>query len=69
MTLLGLSVDDACEVLNELGFEYECISYYGIKPYENADIDRVVRATIINERKYQLIYCSFITYPQNDSQG
>lgn len=69
MTLLGMRIEEACEAIKELGYEYECIPYKGSKPYETADDNRVVRIKLVYERKYQLIYCSFITFPQNDSQG
>lgn len=69
MTLLGMTLDNACEILKKAGFEYELIHYISIKPYKDADTERVVRVKRLNEKKYQIVYCNFKSYPSTYSQG
>lgn len=59
--LLGLSLEEATQLLDQSNKNYKVVEYTSKKPYTNADSMRVVRARQEADGEFELIVCSFKT--------
>jgi hypothetical protein len=65
--LLGLPIDEACRLLENVGAKYCIMKYRSFKPYPDADETRVVRAVIREDGTIELLVSKFKT--RVSSQG